>query len=147
MTAIRHVKAFTRQIPVYSKEATDERIEAILNNFPFDSVGKVMAALKWTWRGEVGPPTENEMRDAARRLLKKVAEMPPNMGTAPRTIGTGGFKASRYTSGVLHLEFVAAEQYDTYCDEDTEGNPAAPGFVCVSLRGPRKEKPVEGPTP
>lgn len=25
MTAIRHVRAFTRQIPVYPKEATDER--------------------------------------------------------------------------------------------------------------------------
>ena len=146
MTAIRHVKAFTRQIPVYSKEGIDERIESILDNFPFDSVGRVMTALNWTWRGEAGPPTENEMRDTARRLLKQAAEMHPS-GTTPRTIGTGGFRASRENSGVLHLEFVAAAQYDTYCDEDTEGNPAAPGFVCVSLRGPRKEKPVEGPTP
>ena len=139
MTAIRHVKAFTRQIPVYSKEATDERIEAILGNFPFDSVGKVMTALNWTWRGEVGPPTENEMRDTARRLLKQAAEWPPS-GTTPPTVKTGGFRATRENSGELRLEFVAASRCDTYCDEDAEGNPAAPGFVCVSLRGPRKEK-------
>lgn len=29
MTAIRHVRAFTRQIPVYPKEAVDQRIEAM----------------------------------------------------------------------------------------------------------------------
>lgn len=46
MTAIRHVRAFTRQIPVYPKEAVDQRIEAILNNFPFDRVGTAMAA-RW----------------------------------------------------------------------------------------------------
>lgn len=72
MTAIRHVRAFTRQIPVYPKEAVDQRIEAILNNFPFDRVGTAMAALKWSWGEDSGPPTETTMRSTARRLLRRI---------------------------------------------------------------------------
>lgn len=72
MTAIRHVRAFTRQIPVYPKEAVDQRIEAILNNFPFDRVGTAMAALKWSWGEDSGPPTETTMRLLRRILCWKI---------------------------------------------------------------------------
>lgn len=139
MTAIRHVRAFTRQIPVYPKEATDERIEAILDGFAFDSVRAAMTALKWTWRGEAGPPTETAMRSTARRLLKRAAEMPPSQAT-DLTIGSGGFRARRCDKGELVLEFVLAHQDETFTEEDDEDKPAAPGFACVSLRGPRKEE-------
>jgi len=139
MTAIRHVRAFTRQIPVYPKEAIDERIEALLDNFSFDRVSAAMAALKWTWGGEVEPPTETAMRSTARRLLQRAAEFPTSQATEI-TIGSGGFRARRCEKGELALEFVLADQDETFTEEDDEDKPAAPGFACVSLRGPRKEK-------
>jgi hypothetical protein len=135
MNQIRHVRAFNREVPVFPKEAVDQRIEAILNNFPFDKVRAAMTALKYTWRGEGEPPTETAMQSNARRLLQRAAVM--REGEA---IDSGGFRARPGANGDLTLEFVLAHQDEAFSEEDDEGNPAAPGFVCVSLRGPRKEK-------
>ena len=139
MNPIRHVRAFNREVPVFPKEAVDQRIEAILNNFPFDRVGTAMAALKWSWGEDSGPPTETTMRSTARRLLRRIAETPPNQA-ADLAISSGGFRVRKSDNGELALEFVLAHQDETLSEEDDEDKPAAPGFVCVSLRGPRKEK-------
>lgn len=135
MNPIRHVRAFNREVPVFPKEAVDQRIEAILNNFPFDRVGTAMAALKWSWGEDSGSPTETTMRSTARYLLRRAAVMREGEATS-----SGGFRARPGANGDLTLEFVLAHQDETLSEEDDEDKPAAPGFVCVSLRGPRKEK-------
>lgn len=139
MNPIRHVKAFNREVPVFPKEAVDQRIEALLDNFPFDRVGTAMAALKCSWRGDSDPPTEKTMRSTARRLLRRIAETPPSQAV-DLAISSGGFRVRKSDNGELALEFVLAHQDETLSEEDDEDKPAAPGFVCVSLRGPRKEK-------
>lgn len=135
MTAIRHVRAFTRQIPVYPKEAIDERIEAILDNFAFDSVRAAMTALKWTWKGEADPPTEADMRANAKKVLRWASRLEPG-----QAVTSGGFRARTGENAELVLEFLLTHQEETFSKEDDDDKPAAPGFACVSVRGPRKEK-------
>jgi hypothetical protein len=139
MNPIRHVRAFNREAPVFPKEAVDQRIEAILNNFPFDRVGTAMAALKWSWGEDSGPPTETTMRSTARRLLRRIAETPPSQAV-DLAISSGGFRVRKSDNGELALEFVLAHQDETLSEEDDEDKPAAPGFfVCpFSSQGPRK---------
>lgn len=138
MNPIRHVRAFNREVPVYPKEAIDQRIEALLDNFPFDRVGTAMAALKWSWGGDSGPPTETTMRSTARRLLRRIAETPPSQAV-DLAISSGGFRVRKSDNGELALEFVVESLGEMFSEEDDNDKPAAPGFVCpFSSQGPRK---------
>ena len=71
------------------QEHTDE----IMDYFDFRQVHKAMVALGWTWADtEEGIPSEAELRQRARHLIKYAYEAGTDFGE-PYTVGTGGFFA------------------------------------------------------
>jgi len=75
-----------------------EMIDHIMDNFNFDSVHTVMAAIGWEWCDE-SVPTETSLRLKARGLLKAVVAGPI------KYIASGGFEAM-FEDGYLKLSFV-----------------------------------------
>ena len=72
-------------------EAVQKQIDLIMDTFEFDRVRKIMEALHWEWGfgEEAHIPEEYELRQAARELLRSVAE---SRGCSE----TGGFLAQCY---------------------------------------------------
>ena len=89
-----------------------EKIECILDAFDFEKVGIAMRALGWGWYGTGVPPTVNEMKKTAKRLLDQVANEPDDDVTCWHS---GGFWATRYNDGGLLLQFVVAYKNSTWC--------------------------------
>lgn len=84
-----------------------DAIDDIIDNFDFQKVEAMMAAVGWTWC-DVGSPGVYDLRKLARRLLREVVRHP---GT---TTSTGGLLAeSKVYSSCEHLylslQFVGAE--------------------------------------
>jgi hypothetical protein len=90
-------------------ELIQTKIDNIMDNFNFDRVEKAMKATNWTWGGaENGIPTQSELRQRARSLLKEVSTKNVTEDSFRWYIATGGFKATKYYDGELELEFIMA---------------------------------------
>lgn len=87
-------------------------IEAILDNFDWDSVKTAMTALKWEWyipseygESAMRTPSFNELRSCAKRLLHKVS----SSKRFPDRVATGGFVADAESPTCLSLQFILEE--------------------------------------
>ena len=80
-----------------------EHIDAIINNFDFEKVNKVMNFLNWTWFFSTTCPTIDELKQEAKRILNEICDSEDDT----IAISTGGFKASIYDDH-LELEFIVA---------------------------------------
>ena len=78
-------------------------LDNVMDCFPFHKVALTMDALEWYWFTVDGVPNEMEIRQEARKILKKAL-------IEKTTIGTGGLEAT-YDKDVdsLLLRFVVAE--------------------------------------
>ena len=86
------------------KISRQEQIDAILDNFDFESVRKAMVALNWTWvtsSQDDHIPSIAEARACARNLLNEVSKSREK----ETCIGTGGFMASKEYGNLLSLRF------------------------------------------
>lgn len=96
-------------------KTTQDKIDNIMDNFNFNRVEKAMRATKWTWASaseEDSIPTETELREQARRLLKEASTKTVTKSDFRWYISTGGFRATKYFDGELELEFILSS-WDT----------------------------------
>ncbi len=80
----------------------EEAIEKLLNEFDFKSVHIALKALNWEWYEYQGVPSENQLKDYAKKLLNDCYE-----NNVIKISSTSGFKA-QYKKGredMLFLEF------------------------------------------
>lgn len=83
----------------------EERIKAVIDQFDFVKVRKMMVAVNWTWRELYYSPSIEEMKKEAERLLAMVFDSE----RSDAWISCGGFTASKRKE-LLILQFVAEEQ-------------------------------------
>lgn len=86
-----------------------DKIDTIMDNFDFNRVENAMRATNWTWCSASEPdgiPTQSEIRESARRLLKEVSQKTVSKNSFRYYISTGGFRATKYYDGELELEFI-----------------------------------------
>lgn len=89
-----------------------EQVNAIIDEFDFQKVHKVMQCLEWEWF-DTGIPSVEDLKRKARELLENVE---PKHITA-----TGGFRASMDSENCLELSFVVEEWCgEDFFDEDEE---------------------------
>lgn len=100
-------------VPMVTPDAS-QRIEALIADFDFATVARVMDLLDWTWGDPGTRPTPEQMKDTARDLLKMAHEDPDD---GYSTWATGGFLATRHGDGRLDLSFVVTSEYE-YATED-----------------------------
>jgi hypothetical protein len=79
--------------------------------FDFAVVEKTMKSLNWTWTwlDSTEPPSEPEIRQFARNLLKKVIDKKVSKGDFQYLTESGGFRASKFFDGVVKLEFIVSQ--------------------------------------
>lgn len=110
-------KKKNRNKPLSVKEAT-EKVNYIVENFDFHKVYNVMKSLKWRYfdfaQGGYYNPTIDQLKKTARYILTSVAT------DDQTTMATGGFMATRYEGGMLHLCFYISEQTSEFYED---GNP------------------------
>ena len=92
----------------------DDKIDHIMDTFDFKELEEKMTALQWRWYSDectkLEVPSERQLRQAARRLLKEAA----NQYKVGWAIATGGFKATHRVDEegrYLTLEFILMESY------------------------------------
>jgi len=88
---------------------TSKQIESLLDTFDFCKVHKAMAAVNWEWDSCGLVPTEEEIRQQARRLLKNIS--PPI--TSSSTGGLQAYTEESDSGKVVGIRFVM-------CDRTTE---------------------------
>lgn len=92
-----------------------EAIDTIMDYFEFEKVHRVMKFLDWQWAlSEEGVPTEPELRQEARRLLKQSLMEKSSMST-------GGFhtRYHSYDSGEETIElFFSVDHWDETIEKD-----------------------------
>ena len=92
----------------YNRELVEERLDAIMENFDFETVHEVMVQLKWAWASAGGVPTVEQIKDEAARLLWDLVNAPDY-----DTVATGGLEAwkdfSEYDDPFIELKFVLTE--------------------------------------
>jgi len=92
-----------------------EAIDNIMDYFHFEKVQRVMKFLNWTWAfAEEGVPTEPELRQQVRRLLKESFE-------GKQSMAIGGFhvRYKSYESGEETIElFFSVDHWDETIEKD-----------------------------
>lgn len=94
-------------------KTTQEKIDCIMDWFNFSKVEKAMNALNWIW-SDGNVPTEPQLRQTARRLLKDVSTKNVNEKDFKYSISTGGFCATKYYDGELELQFIVSSWQSDY---------------------------------
>lgn len=84
------------------------KIDQIMDNFDFNKVHKVMIATDWKWVFTDGVPTEAELRQQARKMLKEVSTKNITDDIGDYYISTGGFTVTKYSDTSLTLEFIVS---------------------------------------
>ena len=90
-------------------KTSQEKIDEIMDWFDFAEVEKTMKSLNWTWPDSTEPPSEREIRQFARNLLKKVVDKKVSKGDFQYLTEIGGFRASKFFDGVVKLEFIVSQ--------------------------------------
>ncbi len=81
----------------------DIYVEAIIANFDFAKVAKVMDVLKWTWDGADESPSIGELRSCARDLLYEL------INNDSKRVSSGGFTVEKLSDDNLKLYFIIEE--------------------------------------
>ena len=98
------------------EELIETMVTAVMEDFDFDKVHRVMVSLDWRWtieNGERTVPSSYRMMKTADRLLRDCAQ---HYGDKEfHSCGTGGFMAS-LDNGTLALQFILTESASDHRD-------------------------------
>ena len=98
------------------EELIETMVTAVMEDFDFDKVHRVMVSLDWRWtieNGERTVPSSYRMMKTADRLLRDCAQ---HYGDKEfHACGTGGFMAS-LDNGTLALQFILTESTSDHRD-------------------------------
>ena len=98
------------------EELIETMVTAVMEDFDFDKVHRVMVSLDWRWtieNGERTVPSSYRMMKTADRLLRDCAQ---HYGDKEfYACGTGGFMAS-LDNGTLALQFILTESTSDHRD-------------------------------
>ena len=87
------------------KKSNLKAIDAILDDFDFEMVHRVMNTMRWSWMPHNDSPDVREMRRTARGLLMRLCDE-----SDIESCGTGGFEA-RWVDDGLELRFILRETW------------------------------------
>lgn len=97
------------------RKSLEQQKAYIMENFDFDRVHRVMAALNWSWAAEAQvPPPIGALKETAERMIDTCIQEMDRRDGHDMYVGTGGFVARiyRFSNGnQLSLAFEAAS-YD-----------------------------------
>ena len=102
-----------------TEEQRDQMIDAVMDEFDFEKVHRVMNFLEWKWineRKDLEVPSIAQLKQAARRLLRESYRCWNKFGYSHAIAGSGGFRAAFYEAGEdgdanFQLMFAVDEQH------------------------------------